>query len=334
MNIAECIFINLKVIFTRLTIDFFVNLWYNTQSNRGGYMENKCNDTMNLCEILRTELEKKGKDWSLLERALYIYFRTCQCFNYDETYYGGNMYTIGRRFDMTKIDDYKLVCSTWSYLYKDLADALLGGDEAYERTVILSEDEHNYINILTNNNETLLLDPVSTSDDFLVASRGFDFGVGPGKGIMYIEDGIINDEKAKMMLGKVIDGYSCNYLDYLKLVKEELKQKYHTDELSTLGSEELNEIFVYILATSNFRDLGIMEANRLIHKSLIELFGISGCSSKFSAEKCYGDVLRNSYYDLTVPKNDDENEVYRLTRDGSRNVGYKRVRTCKKDWDW
>lgn len=334
MNIAECIFINLKVIFARLTIDFLVNLWYNTQSNRGGYMENKCNDTMNLYEILRTELEKKGKDWSLLERALYIYFRTCQCFNYDETYYGGNMYTIGRRFDMTKIDDYKLVCSTWSYLYKDLADALLGGDEAYERTVILTYDGHNYINILTNNNETLLLDPVSTSDDFLVASRGFDFGVGPGKGIMYFEDGIINDEKAKMMLGKVIDGYSCNYLDYLKLVKEELKQKYHTDELSTLGSEELNEIFVYILATSNFRDLGIMEANMLIHKSLIELFGISGCSSNFSVEKCYGDVLRNSYYDLTVPKNDDENEVYRLTRDGSRNVGYKRVKTCKKDWDW
>lgn len=302
-------------------------------------MDNKYNDTMNLYEmnlyeILRTELEKKGKDWSLIEKALYIYFRTCQCFNYDETYYGGNRYTADRKFDMTKINDYKLVCTTWSYLYKDLVEALLSTDENYKKTAVLFEDVHSYINVITKNGETLLLDPVSPGGDFLAASRGFDFEFGLGKGIIYFEDNNINDEKTKEMLDKVIGGYTCNYLDYLKVLEVELKQKYHTNNLNTLTNEELNEVFVYLLTTANFKDLGIIEANELIYKSLLYLLNCSLSSKGFSKDEYNGNLSTNAFYDLTVPKNDTENEVYRLTRKGSRDIAYKKVKTYNKDWDW
>lgn len=288
-------------------------------------MDNKCNDTINLYEILKKELEKKGKDWSLIEKALYIYFRICQYFNYDETYYGNNRYTVSRRFDMTKIDDYKLVCTTWSYLYKDLADALLKEEKDYKATSVLKEDEHQYINVITNNKETLLLDPVSPGGDFLAASRGFELGVGLNKGIMYFENNNRNDKRAKEMLDKVIVTYSCNYLDYLKLLKEELINKYNTNNLSSLNGQELNEIFVHILTTSNFKDLGIIEANELIYKSLLYLFDCNLSSKGFSKDRHDGGTLTNSFYDLTVPKNDTEYEVYRLTRNGSRNIKYQKI---------
>lgn len=292
------------------------------------------NDAINLYEILKRELEEKGKSWCLLEKVLYVYKRTCQYFNYDETYYGGNGYTETRRFDMTNIKEFNLVCTTWSYLFKDLADALFKDDKDYSKTIVLKEDDHKFVNVLTKNNETLLLDPVSPGGDFLAASRGFDFGVGLGKGIIYFENSGYkskNDIKIKNMLNRVSKDYSCNYLDYLKLVKEEIKKKYNTNKISDLTYEELNEIFLYVLTTSNFKDLGIMEANDLIYGSLLELFDFYPGSKRFRKDKNNGSISTNAFYDLHVPKNEEENEVYRLTRNGSNDVNYNLVRTYKVD---
>lgn len=292
-------------------------------------------ETINLVKILKEKIEEKGQSWNLLEKCLYIYKETCKYFNYDERIKGDNYQIANKRIDITNVDDYRVVCTTWCYLFKDLADTLLKDEENYKTTSIINETgNHHYIEFITKDNKILKLDPTEKCKEFYYANKGFEFEIGPQKGTMYsdtnnsIQDNI---KTLKTMLNNISDDYSCNYLDYLKLVKEELTTKYKTNNFSNLSYEQLNEIFTYTLTTTSFKGLGLIEAEKLIFKVLDEILDCSAKEKDFFSEMIFGFFDDECYCDIHIPKDAEDNEVYRLTRKSTNDIAYEKVLTYKRE---
>lgn len=237
--------------------------------------------------------------------------------------------------DITRIDDRRVVCTTWSYVFKDLVDNLLGTDKNYKMSSIIKDNEnHHYIKFITKDNKELELDPTKECKEFFFANRGFDFELGYLKGTMYSEQGKSqkdNNKTLKMMLDNINDDYNCTYIDYLKLVKEELIQKYQTNNFNNLNYTQLNEIFTYVLTTTSFNGIGLIEAKSLIYKILTNILGFFPEDKEFFSERVFGFFTDDCYYDLHVPKNDEDNEVYRLTRKGTNDINYQQIYTYKRE---
>lgn len=76
---------------------------------------------MNVLKLLKEEL--KDKDWTLEEKARYIYIRSCQLFSYDERYDYYNLYFNGdirlhelrnKLIDLENVIDNRVVCTSFS----------------------------------------------------------------------------------------------------------------------------------------------------------------------------------------------------------------------------
>lgn len=91
---------------------------------------------MDVLQLLDDELKDKN-NWSLEEKARYLYIRSCQLFSYDPRYQCDlfwKMYRkkkmekeiVFKKIDLRNILDFKVVCSSYSeYVYNNLLEELL-----------------------------------------------------------------------------------------------------------------------------------------------------------------------------------------------------------------
>ncbi len=77
---------------------------------------------MNVLDLLDKELKEKGTNWSIEEKARYLYIRSCELFTYDPRY---KLYHMLRKeekiqelrekeIDLEHVDDFRVICSSYS----------------------------------------------------------------------------------------------------------------------------------------------------------------------------------------------------------------------------
>ncbi len=91
---------------------------------------------MDILELLNDEL--KDKDWTIIEKARYLYIRSCELFTYDARYDFYNLFPdvlsrkekiFNRKLDLRKVEDNRIVCSTYTKeVYGKMLRELLGVD--------------------------------------------------------------------------------------------------------------------------------------------------------------------------------------------------------------
>ena len=92
---------------------------------------------MDVLQLLDNELKNKS-DWSLEEKARYLYIRSCELFSYDLRYkwnsfrkiYGEDKIEkqiVNRKIDLRNVEDFRVLCTSYSrYVFYKLLEELLG----------------------------------------------------------------------------------------------------------------------------------------------------------------------------------------------------------------
>ena len=260
----------------------------------------------NLYNLLDKELKEKGKNWATKEKMDYIYIRLCQIFNYDERW----SYTsseelrqiiFSKKTDIFKVDTSKVVCSTFSEIFKDLLLYLLSDDEYFDfaQANYIKETNHVYVTATLKDGTYVEYDPILKCNDFLNAAKGLPIqGININNGLATWQNELKQEEIYQNI------GYKSDYLEYLKLLKKEVFQK-------KINGKDL---FEYLIETTNTNNLGMYEVNNLLNyiskciynKNLNE-FGI------FLNSEDIDNIIRFYYLDGFVSKYKEEEKNGKVT---------------------
>ena len=260
----------------------------------------------NLYNILNKELIEKGINWTTKEKMDYIYIRLCQIFNYDERW----SYTsseelrqaiFSKKTDIYKVNTSKVVCSTFSEIFKDLLLYLLSNDENFDfaQANYVKDTNHVYVTATLKDGTYVEYDPILNGNDFLNATKGL-----PIHGInidnkLPIWENELEQEKIYHNIG-----YKTDYLKYLNLLKEEVKQKdikakelfnylVKTTNTNNIGMYELNNLFNYIskyIYNKNLNELGIFLNSEELNNKM-SFYYLEGFESKYKEEEKNGKVI-------------------------------------------
>ncbi len=118
---------------------------------------------MDLLQLFQREMDSQQIN-KKLEIARYLYIRTGEIFEYDPFYAFASVEEAKqiseKRLDMRKITDFRITCTSWSYLYVDLLKAFHISAEVVERNghayVVIFIDKKTFLADLTNDNEDLM----------------------------------------------------------------------------------------------------------------------------------------------------------------------------------
>ena len=259
----------------------------------------------NLYNILNKELIEKGINWTTKEKIDYIYIRLCQIFNYDERW----SYTsseelrqtiFSKKTDIFKVDTSKVVCSTFSEMFKDFLLYLLSDDENFDfaQANYVKDTNHVYVTATLKDGTYVEYDPILNGNDFLNATKGLPIhGINIDNGLPIWE----NELEQEKIYHNI--GYKTDYLKYLNLLKEEVKQKdikakelfnylVKTTNTNNIGMYELNNLFNYIskyIYNKNLNELGIFLNSEELN-NIIRFYYLEGFKSKYKVEEKDGKI--------------------------------------------
>ncbi len=213
---------------------------------------------MNLLDDMYKKIENEYKNKSTISKIYFIYEKLCELFQYDSRW----NWAIGddrlqeeifnQELDITNLTTNKVVCSSFSKMFCELADLLLLNDENYDMSLLEGELSHCFAITYLKDNTIIKIDPLNHTNDFLNVKKRL-----PIKGITIIsryEDPIYLQERALKESGYSNDNL---YLKYLENIGKEMRQNtdYKKDTAVTL--------FDWFRTTTNFHSLGLTEANGL-----------------------------------------------------------------------
>lgn len=131
---------------------------------------------MNILDLLNKELEYKN--WSLEEKARYLYIRSCELFTYDERYdfIVSNIYNKMKKeelenleIDLENLEDNRIICITYAQIYDKILKELLNIDS--KQTGI----KHKWL-IFDINDQPMIADATVSSDLARVKMKLWTYG--------------------------------------------------------------------------------------------------------------------------------------------------------------
>ncbi len=290
-----------------------------------------------LIEMLRGELDKLAseKELNTFDKIVYIYYRLCQIFNYDERWYtfDDDEKFIQELYDKEvnphQVDDTTLLCSSFSTVCEDVYNELLDLEDNFLNATVEELYSHCSV-LLTLFDCYLVVDPILEAQDFLNAKKGFDL-----KGLTidcnsYIDE---SDFEEKLQLALCKTGYynHIGYLDYLNMVREELKKiaKANHDEFP---NKEMGINYMdYFANAVKVGNLGIFEIDQLLNVEYLTLFGASPSWFGIKRSVINDDEKKESSYLYTIYDSDKKYLVHRV--DGKaiiETIDQEKVKTLKK----
>lgn len=223
-------------------------------------------DEFDLYSLLFKELKEKSANWSSKEKCDFIYIRLCQIFNYDERWsYTSSGNLRGKIYDKIvyekAVDTRKLVCSSFSFLFSNLINLLLEEDNVIAFAEGNANECHVYTEVSFLDGTIVKYDPISfkiKSNDFMNAKKGL-----PIKGIHILNENADWENEIIQEKNFYNIGYKTNYLDYLKLLKEEVLK-------NNINGEKFLD---YLVETTNFDSMGMYEVNNFFNYNTKAVFG-------------------------------------------------------------
>ena len=196
------------------------------------------------------DCELKNKNWSLEEKARYIYLRSCELFSYDPRYCFSPIVKNGlqleknifnRKIDLENVENFDVVCSSHAEVLDQLFTQLLN----IKTTIVLGPHVFNQIII---NDLEFEMDP----SIFLDFTR-VKMGLRPEGYILKNEDYTnfkLMDKKIEYISEEYESFYLKNYKQYLNKIYRNLS----TDEKNRKYLEEIQTIFQSYKKLKNFSD--------------------------------------------------------------------------------
>lgn len=280
---------------------------------------------MNLITTLYNELEENYQDDSVpsiantVGKIYYVYKRLCEIFQYDCRWYWAiddqklKDDIFDQEINIANVEDTKVVCSSFSKVYSELADILLSGDENYDITLTKGEYSHCFASTYLRDGTIIYVDPIKNANDLFSIKKGL-----PMKGIeieSFNEDKNLLEEYA---LYKINYQNQNLYSQYLQLVREELLDS------KECPTKKVNELFHYFKNTSSFKDMGLKEVNDLF---LLSVFRVTYQDAKelgFKRLILYDFSNKKVKLLYRVPKNENEVENYCVSQENG-NITWKKI---------
>ncbi len=276
---------------------------------------------MNFLQKMKKELDDNCQDFTTLEKCIYLYKRCAEEINYDERWRYCDDDEVCDKIlnfkpDIENIDNFSLVCSSASYTYFKLLIALLSEEEDFKAAKVESfNGTHYYVTISLD--DGLYLADLTGKRDLMLVKKGlmpnsFKKIITPHFNFK-ITDEIINGFK-KAGLGNDL------YLEYLKLVKNELQISNHK---SFYDEKEIAMIFRYLLRSENFDKMGLIEAELLLRQDFKYITGESINCAGIDSLELYDRINDETRLMIAVPINMLSCENYVLKREKTKVVAEK-----------
>lgn len=259
---------------------------------------------MNLVKILYDGLEKDYQDASIIEKMFYIVKTMCEYFQFDSRWWWSNdddeleQKIFNYELNVYDVKSRKVVCSSFSKAYCEVANILLFNDENYVLSKIQEGEMHMYSQTYLKDGTVILVDPLRFTNDFLNLKKELPFRAFE---IVSTNNSYYQKEEQKLKLKYT---YNSLYLQYLKLVRKEICLG------QNLSVKKKNEIFKFIINHTNFNNLGLKEASDLVLYSLTQITSETSGQLGFKRHILYN--LDNSEIKVVyqVPKNKKKDEFY------------------------
>ncbi len=260
---------------------------------------------MNLLNDLYKKLEDDFQGKDTISKIYFIYERLCEFFQYDSRWY----WAIGeeklqdeifnKKIDITNVTSNKVVCSSFSKMFCELADLLLLDDENYDMSLLQGELAHCYAITYLKDNTIIEIDPLGNTNDFLNVKK--DLAIKGIRITSIYEDPTYLEEKALKESGYRNDSL---YLQVLKRVGKEMREQkaYKLNPTSTL--------FDWFQTTTNFHSLGLNEANRLFLLTVSNIAQTSAQNLMFRRMVLYDPLTDDVKFIYKVPSTTEEDSHY------------------------
>ena len=260
---------------------------------------------MNLLNDMYEKLETDFKDKDTISKIYFIYESLCELFQYDSRWH----WAIGeerlqdeifnKEIDITNVTSNKVVCSSFSKMFCELADLLLSNDENYDMSLLQGELAHCFAITYLKDNTVIEIDPLGNTNDFLNIKKGL-----PIQGIKIIslyDDPIYLEERA---LRESEYRNDALYLQFLKKIGEEMREQeaYKLDPTLTL--------FDWFRTTTNFHSMGLNEANGLFLLTVSNIAQTSAQNLMFRIMFLYDPVADDVKLIYKVPSTTEEDSHY------------------------
>ena len=210
----------------------------------------------NLRGLLKEEIDELRSFWPTKEITDYIYVRFCQLFNYDERWFYAKSedfrnIIFEKEIDISNVDTSKLICSSFSKALVSALNSLLEGWDNFDKAEVVSDPRilHMSVKVFYKDGTFKIYDPILDWNDFLNAKIGL-----PIEGISYSDEVSELDRKNRTRCSMESIGYTADYLAVL----DELK----LSEDSKMLAEDLLD---YLIASTDFKGLGMYEINELLN---------------------------------------------------------------------
>lgn len=274
---------------------------------------------MNLLNDMYKKLEKDFQNKSTISKIYFIYVRLCELFQYDSRWY----WAIGeeklkeeifnKEIDITNITSNKVVCSSFSKMFCELADLLLSNDENYDMSLLQGELAHCFVITYLKDNTVIKIDPLGRTNDFLNIKKGL-----PIQGIKIdslYEDTTYLEERALRDIGYRNDAL---YLQFLEKTRKEMREQdsYKLDPSLTL--------FEWFRTMTNFKSMGLNEANGLFLLTVSKIAQTSAQNLKFKRLALYEPSIDDVKLIYKVPSTIEEDSNYCM-RLNQGNIEIKKI---------
>lgn len=267
---------------------------------------------MNLFEFLYNGLERDYQNSLLIEKIFYIVKTMCEYFQYD----GRWLWSVDDDTLKNEIFDYeldifnvkskKIVCSSFSKAYCELANSLLSCDANYDISLTEGEESHVYAKTYLVDGTIIKIDPFKYTNDLLNIKKGLPF-----KAFKIVNTNNFEYLEKEESLKKRSTNNDL-YLDYLKLLREEICLN------QSLTKKKENEIFKFIIKYSNFNNLGLKEASDLILTSLIRITMKNSYNLDYKRHILYDCQKKDNNLIYQIPKDDKAYEFYKMYLDNDK----------------
>ena len=260
---------------------------------------------MNLLNNIYKKLEDDFQDKDTISKIYFIYEKLCELFQYDSRW----CWAIGeeklrdeifnKEIDITNVTTNRVVCSSFSKMFFELADILLSDDENYDISLLQGELAHCSVITYLKDNTVIEIDPLDNTNDFLNVKKGL-----PIQGIKIIsiyDDATYLEERALRESGYRNDAL---YLQFLRKVGEEMRsnEAYKLDPTLTL--------FDWFRTTTNFYSMGLNEANGLFLLTVSNIAQTSAQNLMFRRIILYEPSTEDIKLIYKVPSTTEEDSHY------------------------